>query len=132
MITLYTSPRSRSALKAQHWLTDHQLPFIIRNIFDHPLSYQEFQRILRLTEKGTDDIITTRAKSRQRFGALLNDSLTLNALFELVKKHPALLHYPLIIDEKRLQIGYNTDDIRQFLPRSVRTLELLRAQRLIA
>ncbi|MGL4482194.1 MAG: ArsC/Spx/MgsR family protein, partial [Lactococcus garvieae] len=38
-----------------------------------------------------------------------------------------LLRRPLILDDKRLQVGYNEDDIRKFLPRSVRRVERLEA-----
>ena len=38
---------------------------------------------------------------------------------------------PIIIDEKRLQVGYNEDEIRRFLPRKVRTFQLREAQRLV-
>lgn len=35
-----------------------------------------------------------------------------------------------MIDEKRLQVGYNEDEIRR-LPRTVRTFQLREAQRLV-
>ncbi|MCY8660746.1 transcriptional regulator Spx, partial [Bacillus spizizenii] len=34
------------------------------------------------------------------------------------------------IEEKRLQVGYNEDEIRRFLPRKVRSFQLREAQRL--
>ncbi len=34
---------------------------------------------------------------------------------------------PLVIDDYRLQVGYNEDDIRKFLPRKVRQLGLMEA-----
>ncbi|ERK40609.1 hypothetical protein HMPREF0495_02681 [Levilactobacillus brevis ATCC 14869 = DSM 20054] len=36
-----------------------------------------------------------------------------------------------MVDEKRLQVGFNEEEIRRFLPRKVRALELQRAQRLV-
>ena len=41
-----------------------------------------------------------------------------------------MLRRPIIIDHKRLQVGYNEDEIRRFLPRKVRTLHLNEAKRL--
>ena len=35
---------------------------------------------------------------------------------------------PIMIDDKRLQVGFNEDEIRRFLPRDVRQLELRQAQ----
>lgn len=49
-------------------------------------------------------------------------------LFKLISKNPGLLRRPIVIDDKRLQVGYNEDEIRRFLPRKVRELELVEAQ----
>jgi len=35
-----------------------------------------------------------------------------------------MLRSPIIIDEKRIQVGYNEMDIRRFIPRKVRAYEL--------
>ncbi|MDV8934952.1 MAG: transcriptional regulator Spx, partial [Carnobacterium sp.] len=43
-----------------------------------------------------------------------------------------LLRRPIMLDEKRLQVGYNEDEIRRFLPREVRALELQQAQLLVS
>ena len=44
--------------------------------------------------------------------------------------NPGILRRPIIIDEKRLQVGYNEDEIRRFLPRQVRTFHLEEAMKL--
>lgn len=36
------------------------------------------------------------------------------------------------MDNRRLQVGYNVEDIRRFLPRSVRKMELIRANAIIS
>ena len=56
------------------------------------------------------------------------DELPLQDLLELVQENPGLLRRPIMIDEKRLQVGFNEDEIRRFLPRDVRQLELRQAQ----
>ena len=48
--------------------------------------------------------------------------------FKLISKNAGLLRRPIVIDDKRLQVGYNEDEIRRFLPRKVRELELVEAQ----
>ncbi len=50
--------------------------------------------------------------------------LPLQELLELVQNNPGLLRRPILIDDKRLQVGFNEDEIRRFLPRDVRQLEL--------
>jgi len=83
-----------------------------------------------MTEDGTDEIISTRSKTFQKLHVNL-DALPLQQLFQLIRENPGLLRRPIIIDEKRLQVGYNEDEIRRFLPRKVRTYQLREAQKLV-
>ncbi|EAG7231664.1 transcriptional regulator Spx [Listeria monocytogenes] len=130
MVTLYTSPSCTSCRKARAWLEEHDIPYKERNIFSEPLSLDEIKEILRMTEDGTDEIISTRSKTFQKLNVDL-DSLPLQQLFELIQKNPGLLRRPIIIDEKRLQVGYNEDEIRRFLPRRVRAYQLREAQKMV-
>ncbi|AOR74868.1 Arsenate reductase-related protein [Limosilactobacillus fermentum] len=97
-------------------------------MFADPLTMAEIKNILRMTENGTEDIISKRSKAYQSLKIDVDD-LPMTELYELIRKTPSLLRRPIIIDDKRLQIGYNEDEIRRFLPREVRALELAEAQR---
>ncbi|MCA1056736.1 transcriptional regulator SpxA [Rossellomorea aquimaris] len=130
MVTLFTSPSCTSCRKAKAWLEEHEIPYTERNVFSEPLSIDEIKEILRMTEDGTDEIISTRSKTFQKLQVDL-ETLPLQELFELIQKNPGLLRRPIILDEKRLQVGYNEDEIRRFLPRKVRTFQLLEAQRMV-
>ena len=127
MVTLYTSPSCTSCRKARAWLKEHDIAFKEKNISSEPLSLNEIKNILRMTEDGTEDIISKRSKAYQNLSIDLND-LSMKDLFKLISKNPGLLRRPIIIDDKRLQVGYNEDEIRRFLPRKVRELELVEAQ----
>ncbi|MGG5359423.1 MULTISPECIES: transcriptional regulator SpxA [unclassified Enterococcus] len=127
MLTLYTSPSCTSCRKARAWLQEHQIPFVERNIFSEPLNSSELKAILQMTEDGTEEIISTRSKVFQKLNMDLDD-LPLQDLLELVQDNPGLLRRPIMIDDKRLQVGFNEDEIRRFLPRDVRQLELRQAQ----
>ncbi|MGC6769922.1 transcriptional regulator SpxA [Enterococcus sp. LJL128] len=127
MLTLYTSPSCTSCRKARAWLQEHEISFKERNIFSEPLNISELKAILRMTEDGTEEIISTRSKVFQKLNMDL-DELPLQDLLELVKENPGLLRRPIMIDDKRLQVGFNEDEIRRFLPRDVRQLELRQAQ----
>ncbi|KUP31167.1 MULTISPECIES: transcriptional regulator Spx [Bacillus] len=129
MVTLYTSPSCTSCRKARAWLEEHEIPYVERNIFSEPLSIDEIKQILRMTEDGTDEIISTRSKVFQKLNVNV-ESMPLQDLYLLINEHPGLLRRPIIIDEKRLQVGYNEDEIRRFLPRKVRSFQLREAQRL--
>lgn len=129
MVTLYTSPSCTSCRKARAWLEENNIPYTERNIFSEPLSRIEIKEILKMTEEGTEEIISTRSKAFQEMDVDLDD-LPLNNLFTLIQENPGLLRRPIILDDKRLQVGYNEDEIRRFLPREVRAIELRKAQEL--
>ncbi|MEH7478649.1 transcriptional regulator SpxA, partial [Bacillus altitudinis] len=122
-------PSCTSCRKARAWLEEHNIPYQERNIFSEPLSIDEIKEILRMTEDGTDEIISTRSKVFQKLNVNV-ETMPLQQLYKLINEHPGLLRRPIILDEKRLQVGYNEDEIRRFLPRTVRTFQLREAQRL--
>lgn len=126
MVTLYTSPSCTSYRKARAWLEANAIPYKERNVFKEPLTRDEIKNILRMTEDGTEEIISTRSKLFSELDISLDD-LSLGELIEMIQKQPALLKRPLMIDEKRMQVGYNEDEIRRFLPHEVRQAELARA-----
>ena len=130
MVTLYTTPSCTSCRKARAWLEEHQIPYTERNIFSEPLSLQEIKDILRMTEEGTEDIVSTRSKAYSDLNIELSE-ISLNDFYRIVQEQPGLLRRPIMIDEKRLQIGFNEDEIRRFLPREVRALELRKVQALV-
>lgn len=129
MINLYVSSSCTSCRKARAWLNKHDIPFKERNIFSEALTKEEIVNILRLTENGTEEIISTRSRAFQELHVNLDD-LSIDQLLDLVEKNPSLLRRPIIMDDRRLQVGYNDDEIRRFLPRKVRRLELAKAQKL--
>lgn len=123
MLKLYTTNSCTSCRKARRWLIDHDIPFEEKNFGTTPITLDELKNILIFTEEGTEDIISIRSKVFQKLDTDINE-LPLLALLELVKNNPGLLRRPIMIDEKRLQIGFNEDEIRCFLPRDVRKREL--------
>ena len=106
MVTLYTSPSCTSCRKAKAWLQENGIPFKERNIFSEPLNIDEIKNILRMTEDGTEDIISKRSKAYSKLNVDL-DELPMKQLYKLISKNPGLLRRPIIVDEKRLQVGYN-------------------------
>lgn len=128
MVTLFTSPSCTSCRKAKAWLEEHNIEFVERNIIAEPLTIEEVKEIVRMTEDGTDEIISTRSKVFQELNIEV-ESLSLQQLFKIISENPGLLRRPIMIDEKRLQVGYNEAEIRRFLPRKVRTFFLQEAQR---
>lgn len=126
MVILYSSPSCTSCRKAKQWLVDHNLPFIERNLNKEPLRAEDVKAMLRLTEDGTEELISTRSKIFSELTIDLDD-MSINKLIDLIVMYPSLLKRPIILDDQRMQIGYNDDEIRRFLPREVRQRELIRA-----
>lgn len=129
MVTLYTTPSCGSCRKAKAWLEEHHIDYIERNIVSERLTIDEIKSILRLTEEGTDEIISTKSKAFQDLNVNI-DSLPLNELYKLIMNNPKMLRRPIIQDEKRLQVGYNEDEIRSFIPRKLRTFVSIDSQKM--
>ncbi|MFB5195825.1 transcriptional regulator SpxA [Neobacillus sp. KR4-4] len=130
MINFYTSTSCGSCRKAKDWLDQHQIAYIERDILTYPFTIEEIKNILRLTEDGTDEVISTRSKAFQKVN-LNMDSLSIQELYQIIKDNPGLLRRPIILDEKRLQVGYHEHEIRKFLPRKIRTFQFQEAQGII-
>ena len=108
MIKIYTISSCTSCKKAKTWLNNHQLPYKEQN--------------LSKTENGVESIVS----SKNRYAKALNcdiDELSVSEVIDLIQENPRILKSPILIDDKRLQVGYKEDDIRAFLPRSIRNVE---------
>ncbi|MEH7375415.1 MULTISPECIES: transcriptional regulator SpxA [Bacillaceae] len=119
MVTVYTTPSCGSCRKAKAWLEEHRIEYMERNILSQPFTVDEIKSILRMTEEGTSEIISTNSKAFQELNVNI-ETLPLNELYKLIMEHPKMVRRPIILDEKRLQVGYNEDEIRSFLPRRIR------------
>ena len=131
MVIIYLSPSCTSCRKAHAWLEEFNIPFIERNIIKNPPTQLEFQKMMSLTVNGTDEIISTRSKAFKALNIDINE-LSLYELHGLVQEHPEILRKPIIMDQRRIHIGYNESEIRQFVPRRIRRRQLTKAKEMIA
>lgn len=131
MVIIYMSPSCTSCRKANAWLEEYNIPFIQRNIMKNPPTELELNRMMSLTDKGTDELISTRSKAFKKLNINI-DELSLHELYDLVHHHPEILRKPIILDQRRIQVGYNESEIRQFVPRKVRRRQLHKAKEMIA
>lgn len=122
MITLLVSPSCTSCRKAKAWLEDYGLAFEERNIGHNPLTKEELKIILSMTDEGTEEIISQRSQAYHNLQIDLED-LSMSELLELFIEEPSLVRRPILMDDLRLQIGYNKDEMRMFVPRKVRDAE---------
>ena len=118
-VKVYTSPSCASCRKAKRWLHEFGIDYVEKNIFVSKLNSDELKAILSKTEHGFEDIISTRSKVFKE-KAVDIDNMSINELIEFIEENPSVLKRPIIIDDRRLQIGYNDEDIRVFIPRELR------------
>lgn len=123
MLKIYTVTACSSSKKAKEWLIEHGIEYQEINLLTADIKKEEFLNMLSLTEAGTEEILSKRSRIYKKF-ALNLDKLSLGELVTLMDENRSILRRPLIIDDKRLQVGYNEDDIRKFLPRTVRRVEM--------
>ncbi len=124
MIKLFISPSCTSCRKAKAWLEEQGLEYKEKNIYHEPLTKDEIKEILMLTDEGTEEIISYRSEAYQNLEADL-DEYSMNELLNLFIEEPSLIRRPIIMDDRRLQIGFNDEEIRMFLPREVRNVALV-------
>ncbi|MFR0814100.1 ArsC/Spx/MgsR family protein [Enterococcus casseliflavus] len=81
--------------------------------------------MLEHTENGLDDLINTRTKRFKELEINENECST-DYLFELLLiKNLLLIKLPIIIDDKKLVVGFNEREIRCFLSKEYRRTLLL-------
>lgn len=122
MIRIYTAPSCASCRKVKSWLKEHQIPYVEKNIFSTLLRESELKELLERSENGTDDIISKRSKIIKENKVDLED-MSVNQLIHFIQENPSILKRPIIIDERRFQVGYNAEEIRAFIPRELRQLQ---------
>lgn len=123
MIKIYTVISCSSCKKAKEWMREHFLDYEEINLLTDNINREELLKILSLTEEGFEEIISKRSRAYKRL-KIDFENISVNELLDLIEKNRTLLRRPLILDERRLQVGYNEDDIRKFLPRNVRSVEM--------
>lgn len=116
MIKIFISPSCSSCRKVRKWFDEQGIPYEVKNIFSPSLSKKDVLEIISKSENGTDDIISTRSKIVQEQNIDF-DSMTISQLVDFILKNPSILKRPIIIDDRRVQVGYNEEEIRTFIPR---------------
>ena len=122
MIRIYTAPSCASCRKVKNWLKEHHIPYVEKNIFSTLLREDELRGLLERSENGTDDIISKRSKIIKENNIDVED-MSINELIKFIQENPSVLKRPIIIDERRFQVGYNAEEIRAFIPRELRRMQ---------
>lgn len=121
MVTIYTTPSCSSCRKAKKWLEDHKITYEEKNLFNQRITIEDIDRMLSNAENGFEDIISTRSKIFKE-EALDVEDMKIGELKEFILKHPSVLKRPIMIDGDKMQVGYNDEEIRVFIPKRLREL----------
>jgi regulatory protein spx len=122
MIKIYTSPSCSSCRKVKKWFEEQHIPFVEKSIFSPSLNVNDIREILEKTENGTEDIISERSKIVQEKNIDFED-MKVSELLAFIKENPSVLKRPIIVDTTRIQVGYNDEEIRSFIPAARRIAE---------
>jgi regulatory protein spx len=121
MITIFTTSSCSSCRKAVSWLKDHNIPFKEKNLFTEHITKDDIRLMLKYSENGFEDIISTRSKVFNENNLNIDD-MKQSELEQFIIENPSVLRRPIIIDDNKFQVGYNDDDIRVFIPREFRKM----------
>ncbi len=121
MIQMYTTPSCSSCRKAKKWFEEHRIPYREKNIFNVKLTRDDIMSMLKNSEGGFEDIISKRSKVFQEIDLNLDD-MSLNELTDFIIENPSVLRRPIIIEQQKMQVGYNEDEIRAFIPKRLREI----------
>ncbi len=119
MIRIYTTPSCSSCRKAKKWLEEHKIPYEEKNLFSHKITLEDISFMLKNAENGFEDIISTRSKIFKE-QSLEPNSMTVNELKNFILENPSILKRPIIIEDEKMQVGYNDEEIRVFVPKRLR------------
>jgi regulatory protein spx len=122
MIKIYTSPSCSSCRKVKKWFDEQQIPYEEHNIFSAILDEKEIKDILYKSENGFEDIISMRSKIAREQNIDF-EQMTVNQLVSFVQENPSVLKRPIMVDDRRIQVGYNEEEIRIFIPKARRLAE---------
>lgn len=123
LIKFYFTTSCNSCCKGRYWLEHHNLRFEEINVVTNPPSRDDLLHMFYLSDDGPEALISKRCVAYKQLG-IDTSRLTLNELVEFIQANPQVLRRPLVVDQTHLQIGFNEDDICQFLPRNIRQAKL--------
>ena len=122
MIKIYTSPSCSSCRKAKDFFKKEEIPYQEKNIFVATLNDEELKDMLTKSENGTEDIISTRSKIIKEKNVDV-ESMTIKELITFIRENPSVLKRPIMVDDRKIQVGYNPEEIRVFIPHEKRVAE---------
>lgn len=129
MIILYYSVRSRTSRQAIAWLNDYNINVSKKRI--EQISRKDLKHILSLSENGIPDVLKSVRGTGTRIHTIreLIKHLNFEEAIDCLMEHLDILKVPIVFDEKRLVIGYNSESLRTFITKEYRKSERAQIQK---
>lgn len=121
MVIIYTTPSCAGCRKAKKWFEEHKVDYLEKNLMTQGICEKDIDLMLENTEAGFDDIISTRSKAFLE-NNLDPDNMTVKQMKKFIIENPSVLRRPIIIEDKKMQVGFNDEEIRTFIPRRLRQI----------
>lgn len=123
MVKIYYSPSCSSCRKVKAWFDEQKIPYTSKDIFSGTLTDNDIREIIEKSIDGTDDFISKRSKIVMEQHIDFDD-MKISELVAFIKKNPSVLKRPIIVDDRRIQVGYNEEEITTFIPMARRLADL--------
>lgn len=120
MIKVYCRASCSSSRCALIWFEEHGLP--VEKIRISKITTQALVKILSMTDCGMEELLKRSSRHRSVYSKFMNNekecSFREGVMF--LQEHTDLIQTPLIVKGNKLLVGFNNDEIRQFLPQEYR------------
>jgi regulatory protein spx len=122
MIKIYYESSNDSCRKATKWFETMDIKVSMK--MKHQISKEDLLHILILSNGGFTSILKHTGNIRIDSENMRREitEMTFSDGLNYVLDHTDVLRTPIIFDEDKLLVGYNSDDIRKFISRDYRRL----------
>lgn len=122
MITFYYNNKANvSNKKAIDWFESRGIQ--VHKVLARYMSRKDLLHILSISDNGFDSILKNKLISKNELQKTIENLQTsnFNQTLDVVLNTPEVLKSPIIFDSDKLLVGFNEDEIRQFIPKEYRT-----------
>lgn len=102
------------------WFKKYKIKVVKRKISQ--ITNEDLLNVLSNTVCGRPDIMKNSSKSKDMLKRKIStmDNMTFNEAVHFIKKDPEIIKTPVIIEHNKIWVGYNSEEIRIFLPKQYR------------
>jgi regulatory protein spx len=117
----YKTAGSDSFKKVCDWLNNRAIPYKVKRMSE--ITRPTLMKMLALSTDGFEEILVSRTQESKKRIKLL-DEVPVSAVIEYCMRDSRLLREPITVDDNRLLVGFNSDEIRMFVQHDYRRVEL--------